>query len=294
MSSTVSCSSAAHSVSVSSRMPAQIFATPTGWMMKSSPDLRRWSAWCSQANTNACSTASRSTVCGDLVGVLLDDREQVGEQLALEVGEVGGRGLQRGASAWPSAGAVDRRGAPDARRRRRRGRASASVPGSGCRSLCAARQESASVLESSAGRPGRPPSARARCARRPATVRAGPSRSRTDEAQLGEDSHQPARERRRPRLGAVSGEHRLAGLPAAHRRPRAGRGRRRRAGRAGRSPIRVFVVAKRSSGSPRPGGSSPAPGRCSSARRRRGRVERDHVREPRRQARVVARARPRR
>ena len=37
VSSTVSCSSAAHSVSVSSRMPAQIFATPTGWMMKSSP-----------------------------------------------------------------------------------------------------------------------------------------------------------------------------------------------------------------------------------------------------------------
>jgi hypothetical protein len=41
VSSTVSCSSAAHSVSVSSRMPAQIFATPTGCVMKSSPDLRR-------------------------------------------------------------------------------------------------------------------------------------------------------------------------------------------------------------------------------------------------------------
>ena len=39
MSSTVSCSSAAHSVSVSSRIPAQILATPTGWMMKSSPEL---------------------------------------------------------------------------------------------------------------------------------------------------------------------------------------------------------------------------------------------------------------
>ena len=39
VSSTVSCSSAAHSVSVSSRIPAQILATPTGWMMKSSPDL---------------------------------------------------------------------------------------------------------------------------------------------------------------------------------------------------------------------------------------------------------------
>ena len=40
VSSTVSWSSAAHSVAVSSRMPAQIFATPTGWVMKSSPDSR--------------------------------------------------------------------------------------------------------------------------------------------------------------------------------------------------------------------------------------------------------------
>jgi len=31
---------------------------------------------------------------GDLVSVLLDDREQVREELALELGEVGGRGLQ--------------------------------------------------------------------------------------------------------------------------------------------------------------------------------------------------------
>ena len=61
VSSTVSCSSAAHSVAVSSRMPAQIFATPTGWTMNSSPDLRRWSAWCSQANTNAFSSWRRST-----------------------------------------------------------------------------------------------------------------------------------------------------------------------------------------------------------------------------------------
>jgi hypothetical protein len=60
VSSTVSCSSAATSVSVSSRMPAQIFATPTGWTMKSSPDLRRWSAWCSHAKTNASSTRARS------------------------------------------------------------------------------------------------------------------------------------------------------------------------------------------------------------------------------------------
>jgi hypothetical protein len=44
---------------------------------------------------------------GDLVGVLLDDREEVGEELALEVGEVGGRGLQRGRGALLR-GAVDR------------------------------------------------------------------------------------------------------------------------------------------------------------------------------------------
>src|SRR3954470_9079846 len=63
VSSTVSCRRAAQSVSVSSRMPAQIFATPTGWTMKSSPDLRRWSAWRSQANRKARSTASLSIGC---------------------------------------------------------------------------------------------------------------------------------------------------------------------------------------------------------------------------------------
>ena len=60
VSSTVSCSSAAHSVSVSRRMLAQIRATPTGCTMKSSPDLRRCAAWCSQANTNASCTRARS------------------------------------------------------------------------------------------------------------------------------------------------------------------------------------------------------------------------------------------
>ena len=105
MSSTVSCSSAAHSVAVSRRMPAQIFATPTGWVMKSSPDWRRWSAWCSQANTNACSDAPRGRRLGDLVGVLLDDREQVGEQLVLERREVV-RDRQRAVVAV--LGAVDR------------------------------------------------------------------------------------------------------------------------------------------------------------------------------------------
>ena len=55
VSSTVSCSSAAHSVAVSRRMLAQILATPTGWMMKSSPEARRWSLWWSQAKMKAFS-----------------------------------------------------------------------------------------------------------------------------------------------------------------------------------------------------------------------------------------------
>ena len=65
VSSTVSWRSAAHSVAVSRRMPAQIRATPTGWTMKSSPDIRRWSAWCSQAKTNASVTRSRSISTAD-------------------------------------------------------------------------------------------------------------------------------------------------------------------------------------------------------------------------------------
>ena len=95
VSSTVSCSSAAHSVSVSRRSPAQTLATPTGWLMKSSPDLRRWSAWCSHANTKAWLTASRSTWTRGLAGVLLDDREQVAEQLRLALGQarLGDRGV---------------------------------------------------------------------------------------------------------------------------------------------------------------------------------------------------------
>ena len=60
VSSTVSCSSAAHSVSVSRRMLAQMRATPIGCTMKSSPDLRRWAPWCSQANTKASCTRARS------------------------------------------------------------------------------------------------------------------------------------------------------------------------------------------------------------------------------------------
>ena len=70
VSSTVSCRSAAQSVSVSRRMDAQIRATPTGCTMNSSPDLRRCSAWCSQANTKASWTRARSIVDGRVGGVL--------------------------------------------------------------------------------------------------------------------------------------------------------------------------------------------------------------------------------
>ena len=102
MSSTVSWSRAAQSVSVSSRMPAQIWATPTGWVMNSSPEWRSWSAWRSQANSKARSTAVRSIVAratavsppsagavaaaGAVLGrgrvELLDHGEEVGEELA--------------------------------------------------------------------------------------------------------------------------------------------------------------------------------------------------------------------
>ena len=88
MSSTVSWSSAAQSVSVSSRRPAQIFATSTGWVMKSSPDFRCWSAWRSQANANARSTSALSISAVAVRGVLADDREQVAEQLALVAGQL--------------------------------------------------------------------------------------------------------------------------------------------------------------------------------------------------------------
>ena len=82
VSSTVSWSSAAQSVSVSSRRPAQILATPTGWTMNSSPDLRRWSAWCSQAKRNAFSTRSRSiwttesSACSSTIAKMSPSRER--------------------------------------------------------------------------------------------------------------------------------------------------------------------------------------------------------------------------
>ena len=152
VSSTVSCSSAAHSVAVSRRMPAQILATPTGWVMKSSPDWRRWSAWCSQANRNARRTALAVDRVGDLVGVLGDDREQVGQQLVLERREVVG---DRQRAVVAVLGTVDRAVRGD-RDRRRVASASAAGRRSGSASVrplarlgCAAGQVLPSVLEPS-------------------------------------------------------------------------------------------------------------------------------------------------
>ena len=102
MSSTVSCSSAAQSVSVSSRRPAQIFATSTGWLMKSSPERRFWSAWRSQAKTKARSIVARSISGPVSVGVLTDDREEVAEQRPLLVAQVPGDLVD-----WCGRGSVD-------------------------------------------------------------------------------------------------------------------------------------------------------------------------------------------
>ena len=78
-----------------------------------------------------------------------------------------------------------------------------------------------------------------------------------DEAQLGEDPYQPSREGRGPRLGAVSGEHRLAGLPlrTACLAQRAVDGGER--GAQGVVPFDVFVGQSLAQARPRPGGSSP-------------------------------------
>ena len=79
MSSTVSWSRAAQSVSVSSRIPAQIWATPTGWVMNSSPEWRSWSAWRSQANSKA--RLDRLAVDLGRRVELLDHGEEIGEEL---------------------------------------------------------------------------------------------------------------------------------------------------------------------------------------------------------------------
>ena len=163
---------------------------------------------------------------------------------------------------------------------------------SGCRSLCAARQECRSPSSSRllVGPEGR------RALERGALGRLGDREGRRltledHEAQLGEDPYQPSREGRGPRLGAVSGEHRLAGLPlrTACLAECAVDGSER--GAQGVVPFDVFVWQSLAQARPRPGGSSPAPGRCSSAGCG-GRVERDDVGERLGQAGVVAQGVP--
>ena len=75
-------------MAVSSRIPAQIFATPIGCTMKFSPLARRWSACRSQEKTNARSTGLAIDLLGAIPGVLLHDREQVAEERPLVVGEL--------------------------------------------------------------------------------------------------------------------------------------------------------------------------------------------------------------
>ena len=88
VSSTVSCSSAAQRVAVSSRMPAQIFATPIGCTMKSSPLARRWSAGArTRRRTRARRARGRSP--RPTRRVLLHDREQVAQEDALVVRQAG-------------------------------------------------------------------------------------------------------------------------------------------------------------------------------------------------------------
>ena len=203
VSSTVSCSSAAHSVSVSRRMPAQIFATPTGWTMKSSPDLRRWSAWCSHEKRKASSTRSRSistaasSACSSTIAKRSpSSRRSVVGELGAEHRRRARRGARRDRPARARRARARRCAAPP-RRRPRAGRCAARWPcpeGTPCgqrvlpafgravraparAALRAARAERASPALGQARRcrRGRPPSARARCGVPGASVTARPS-----------------------------------------------------------------------------------------------------------------------
>ena len=123
MSSTVSCSSAAHSVAVSRRMPAQIFATPTGMGDEVLAGLAALVGVVLAGEQEGAQDGLAVDRVGDLVGVLGDDREQVGQQLVLERRQVV-RDRQRAVVAV--LGAVDRAVRGD---RDRRASASASADG---------------------------------------------------------------------------------------------------------------------------------------------------------------------
>ena len=277
VSSTVSCSSAAHSVSVSRRMPGADLRHADRVDDEVLARLAALVGVVLAGEHERLDDAVAVDRLGDLVGVLLDDREQVGEQLALERREVGRdrrrpRAVRRGRRGRPAGAprprpAASPSGAPPAI-----GGWRALVLRRGVRPLArigVAGQVSESVLEPSMVGPegGR---ALERGARGRLDEPEGrPFAIEGDEIELREDPHQAPRERRRPRLRPLAPEHGLEGLPAGLPRPRAARGRGRSAGRAGRSPTRVFVEQSVAQAHPTPDGSTPcADGRSSSARAR--------------------------
>ena len=276
VSSTVSCSSAAHSVSVSSRMPAQIFATPTGWTMKSSPDLRRWSAWCSQANTNAVARRARGRPAAR-PRRRAPRRSRTGrESRRCAVGVRSAVG-----SSAPPAGPSHGRGVPTRRRaapapsRRRRARSAQAARAIDARSAIARR--SSAELEQ---RTVRRASARARCAarRRARCPRRRSRRRRRARARPARAAARPARAPAMRRPGAAQ-------RPARRPPPASARRARKSVGQVGsQTLLDRRVHAQRESYfrlSPGRGAASRAPGAASScdAAARRRRVERDDVLE---------------
>ena len=295
MSSTVSCSSAAQSVSVSSRSPAQIFATSTGWLTNSSPERRRWSAWRSQAKAKARSTSRRSTVAVGGRVVLADHREQVPEQLALAVGQLsrdtrraarrrpGCRARARPTRTWPRLSSSARSMAPSL--------GGAAAPFPFVTPLGARLFDSAGI----AGPPVRRPRRRARRRDRSSSVRSEdttPIQRAPPSAALPQRRSRPgpARTAPPPRASGRSGRGPRGRHRAPRRRARGARppGRSRRAGRAGptRRPSRARRAPARR---PTPDGGSPSPHAARASRSRSGmrrRIDQDEMSERQRRRRA--------
>ena len=200
---------------------------------------------------------------GDLVRVLGDDREQVREQLVLERREVVAGCSTAPSSAVPamSTGLCGAIATTDPSPSAVTGLApSTEAPRSGRLSphVRAGQKLSAVLKPSLVGHVGGRALERGalrvlgHLEGRPFAIEAG-------EPQLREDPHQAARECRGPRLRTLAPEQMLDRLTAARSGSRAVRGRRRSAGRGGRSPIRVFVEQSLVQTYPRPGGSIPRP-----------------------------------
>ena len=268
MSSTVSCSSAAHSVAVSRRMPAQILATPTGWVMKSSPDWRRWSAWCSQANRNASRTALRSigsatsSACSETIANRSASSSCSSVVRSSGIASVPSSPCSARSTGRCAATATGAASPPVSGR-------SPFVAGVVAQAACGASDCCWSGIavrpRAVAGRPRMPRSARARCA---AGARPREGSGRRDRASASPSSvrtrtSRPASAADR-RLRPVAAEQRLACLTAHHPRRAQGAVDERSAGRAGRSPIRVSVAAKSSSGAPHARWVQPSPSGWSS------------------------------